>query len=254
MLFLNQQPLSMRILLFGCLQLALGLLTLVPAQGQAELSPAEKLAALGWTAQVLTAANTAQEADYLTADEKASILYLNLARLFPQKFATHMAATWKKLDGSSTYIIKRKLKAEEFGSLQVQLRQMEPVAALFPHPGLCKAAAYHADDMGQKGNIGHNSSDGRRFSVRAKEEGGYAAWAENCSYGMHHPFGVIMQLLIDDGVPSLGHRKNMLNGSYNLIGTAIRPHKMYGTNCVQDFGRGEVPETGLGQHYPAYLE
>jgi uncharacterized protein YkwD len=44
-----------------------------------------------------------------------------------------------------------------------------------------------------------------------------------------------MQLLIDDGIESLGHRKNILEPKYQWIGIAIEPHKTYRTNCVMDF-------------------
>jgi uncharacterized protein YkwD len=44
-----------------------------------------------------------------------------------------------------------------------------------------------------------------------------------------------MALLIDDGIKSLGHRKNILNAGFHFVGIAIEPHKTYGTNCVMDF-------------------
>ncbi|MCZ6692800.1 MAG: CAP domain-containing protein, partial [Bacteroidetes bacterium] len=61
---------------------------------------------------------------------------------------------------------------------------------------------------------------------------------ENCAYGLYSPLDIVMGLLIDEGVSDLGHRKNILNPDYKVIGVAIRPHKSYGTNCVQDFAGG----------------
>lgn len=50
------------------------------------------------------------------------------------------------------------------------------------------------------------------------------------------PLEVILDLLVDQGVSSLGHRKNMLNPKYRLVGieTAIAPNKYKVT--VMDFG------------------
>jgi uncharacterized protein YkwD len=51
---------------------------------------------------------------------------------------------------------------------------------------------------------------------------------------------IVLQLLIDHGVPSRGHRKNILNGSSNYVGVSIQPHNGYRFNCVQDFAGGMV--------------
>jgi uncharacterized protein YkwD len=45
-------------------------------------------------------------------------------------------------------------------------------------------------------------------------------------------------LLIDDGVSSRGHRKNLLNGAYHKIGVATGTHPEYGHLCVMDFAGG----------------
>ena len=45
-------------------------------------------------------------------------------------------------------------------------------------------------------------------------------YAECCSYGMHSAKDIVMQLLIDHDVPSLGHRENCLNNEYSKIGVS----------------------------------
>jgi uncharacterized protein YkwD len=59
---------------------------------------------------------------------------------------------------------------------------------------------------------------------------------ENCSYGYDQAIDIVISLLIDEGVPDMGHRKNTLNDQFNSVGVAIRPHKEYRVNCVIDFG------------------
>lgn len=49
-----------------------------------------------------------------------------------------------------------------------------------------------------------------------------------------------MQLLIDQDVPSLGHRENILGPVFNTLGVAIRPHAVHKYNCVMDFSSEKI--------------
>jgi len=46
-----------------------------------------------------------------------------------------------------------------------------------------------------------------------------------------------MSLVIDDGVPSRGHRNNIFNIDFNLVGSALSKHKVYNWCCVIDFSK-----------------
>ena len=107
---------------------------------------------------------------------------------------------------------------------------------LLPDEGLYKASKYHAKDSGKKGIVGHTSSDGTSFSDRLpKYVKGWNRIAENCSYGYNSAVDIVSQLLLDENVPSLGHRKSILNVELQYIGVSIQPHKKYRFNCVMDF-------------------
>jgi hypothetical protein len=45
---------------------------------------------------------------------------------------------------------------------------------------------------------------------------------------------IVASMLIDDGVPSRGHRQNLLDARFKVIGVAIGPHPSYGHMCVID--------------------
>jgi hypothetical protein len=174
--------------------------------------------------------NTAKKATYMNDKEKQMLYLLNLIRMDPATFNKTFVLSIKRMkeyDESDQY----------FGSLIKDLSTASPCKELlFPHDRLYKAAEFHANDMGKKGLTGHESSDGtgpfkriERFVIS------YGGMAENCQYGPDEPLEVVMQLMIDQGVPSLGHRKSIMNCSYGQIGIAQRSHSVYGSNTVMDF-------------------
>lgn len=170
-------------------------------------------------------ANTAVDVNYLSDDEKTVILYMNLARIDGEWFVKNIL---NEIDAGA-------YTASNFKSLKSDLSKSKNLPPLQPGKNLSKAATFHAKDMGQTGGIGHQSSDGTKTFERVKKyaQGGYMG--ENCSYGPSDPLAIVLQLLVDDGVPSLGHRKAILSPNYTHVGVSIQPHKVYGYNCVQDF-------------------
>jgi uncharacterized protein YkwD len=173
----------------------------------------------------IAACNTAAGVSYLSDEEKNVILYCNLARLDGSRFAKEYVKPYLKGKTSSA-----------INSLYADLAKSKNIPALKPLEEFCSTAASHAEDMGNSGMTGHNSSDGRSMSDRLW--GSYPKAgniAENCSYGYSDALGIVIQLLVDEGLNPPGHRKNILNTKYKLIGVAIRPHKKWRYNCVQDF-------------------
>jgi uncharacterized protein YkwD len=49
---------------------------------------------------------------------------------------------------------------------------------------------------------------------------------------------VVIGLLVDDGVPSRGHRHNILSADARFAGVGCGHHTEYGTMCVIDFAGG----------------
>ena len=175
--------------------------------------------------------NTGSGADYLTNDEKEVIQWLNYIRSFPREFSEKVL---------TPYVAKNELKKSKYiKSLYKDLGNTESMALLQPSPGLTRAATYHANDMGKKGDYGHSSTNGWNMVERIEN---FVEWeatvGENCAYGLYSPLDIVLGLLIDEGVSNLGHRKNILNPNFKVVGIAIKPHKTYGTNCVQDFAGG----------------
>ncbi|MGH7536689.1 MAG: CAP domain-containing protein, partial [Gemmatimonadales bacterium] len=101
--------------------------------------------------------------------------------------------------------------------------------------GLSAGARDHVHDQGPTGGMGHHGHDRSTPAARVNR---YGRWrrglAENISYGEGDAGDVVMQLLIDDGVPGRGHRTTLLYPDYHVAGVSCGPHASYRQMCVID--------------------
>lgn len=117
------------------------------------------------------------------------------------------------------------------------LEAQAPLPALRDNPGLARAAADHAREQGQTGEVAHVGADGSSPSDRMRRYGRWSATGEAIAYGPDRAEDVILQLIVDDGVPDRGHRRILFNPAYTLVGAACAPHPVWRTACVLDFAR-----------------
>ena len=105
---------------------------------------------------------------------------------------------------------------------------------------LSKAAQDHANDIGPKGLISHVGSDKSTSSTRIER---YCEWlstcAENIDFGSYTAKEVILSLIVDDGVPTRGHRVNIFNPALKFFGFGTASHKEYGICVVLSYA-GEI--------------
>lgn len=178
-----------------------------------------------WDQDQIDMANTARDISYYTEDEKQVVQLMNLARLDGALFAKTFLTNYLEASGMprNSYV----------NSLYRDLKQVKDLSVLIPKKDLSDIAKGHAVKSGQTGHVGHKDMTKRFEPVFGKS---YFHMAENCSYGYADALDIVLTLLIDDGIRSLGHRKNILNPVYNSTGVSIQPHKDYRHNCVIDFG------------------
>ncbi len=172
-----------------------------------------------WTAEELDAANTAQNSTFLDSTERDIILYCNLARMYPAKFSKlevqNYIGTLEQPEQYKNSSNKR--------SLMNDLTHGKATTALQPDSALTLMAECFQLELAASGNTGHD---------RRKCTEDYLA--ENCSFGKYRAKDIVLQLLIDEGIASLGHRKNILNPNYSKLGVAFGEHKKYKKCCVMD--------------------
>ena len=181
-----------------------------------------------WSEIDLQRANTAVRNHNLSKEEKQIILYTNLARLNGAKFCELYVSPLANKDPNNSYI----------KSLVSDLNSIKDLPMLYPNDILFRAAEYHANDLGKTGKFQHESTDGTSFQKRISSFGYKNPAGENIFAGIEDPLHVVLDLLIDEGIPDVGHRKNILRKAFNSISVARRPHN---SDCkfvvVMDFGQ-----------------
>eukprot|EP00397_Hematodinium_sp_SG-2012_P050509 GEMP01058742.1.p1 GENE.GEMP01058742.1~~GEMP01058742.1.p1 ORF type:complete len:276 (+),score=59.05 GEMP01058742.1:43-870(+) len=91
--------------------------------------------------------------------------------------------------------------------------------------------------VGSMGSVSHQGVDGAAPHERMLR---YGKWDGHCGeclwYGRAcRGLAMILALIIDDGVPSRGHRETIYIPSYAVVGVRIAAHRVYGNVAVIDF-------------------
>lgn len=183
----------------------------------------------------------AEKPAYLSALEQAVLDELNLARTNPQTYAKILEDYRQKFQGR---LVKRPGKIDLMTSEGVaavdeairELKARQSLPGLRISRGMSLAAKDHVNDTGPRGLTGHRGSDGSQPFDRMNRHGKWLRSAgENISYGNDVGRDVVIQLIVDDGVAGRGHRKNIYNPAFGVVGIACGAHKTFGTMCVQTF-------------------
>lgn len=175
-----------------------------------------------WNHEKYAAANTAANAVYMSNNEKEVIHILNLARLNPTLFGNTVVKQYPVQTG------KPGLRYSEYYiSLVAEMKKQPPLNLLYPDKKTFESAQCHAETSGQTGYFGHDRKTAVCKSLLNLS-------GECCDYGHDKPLDIVLSMLIDEDVPSLGHRKIFLT-AFNKIGVSIQPHKKYRYNTVMDF-------------------
>ncbi len=165
----------------------------------------------------------------------------NLVRRDPAGYARHLERLLPRFDGTLLRRPGRPFLRTDEGPAAVReaiaaLKSRRPVPQLRWSKGLAAAAADHVGDQGPIGGLEHRGTDRSDPGRRANRHGRWMqGMAENIAYGDNPARDVVIQLLVDDGVPGRGHRNNMLDAGWGAEGVACGPHRRYQQMCVMDF-------------------
>jgi hypothetical protein len=196
-----------------------------------------------WTGAEFRKANTAANASYLSNEEKNIVMYMNLIRLDGEKFyytfledyINNYNAKVRKYRNYNELRITR--TNSYYTSLLKHLRGVKNLQMFYPDDKLTSLSRNHAQDLNRNNLDTHESSNGDKFSKRLSKYFPNKAMSENIDFGYSNSLDIVCHLLLDCGVPSLGHRFNLLDQKYklNTVGVSIQPHPSYTWCAVIDF-------------------
>lgn len=174
-----------------------------------------------WNDPKYQSCNTAIDASYMNDEEKKIIYILNLARAYPKLFCKTVLLQYPE------YIDRSELADTAcFKSLVNTMNLMKPLKPLLPDVRCFNSAWCHAYSSGQVPYDGHERTDS---CLATQYYNG-----ECCDYNNDKALDIVLSLLIDEGVETLGHRKICFT-AYRTIGVSIQPHLTWDTNTVLDF-------------------
>jgi len=192
----------------------------------------------------------AGDAEFLSPLEQAVVHEINRARTVPKEYSSLLEQYKRyydkkllRLPGETPILTK-----EGAGAVVEAIRflhSMKSISPLTPSKGMSSGARDHVMDQGSSGSTQHKGSDGSQPWDRVNR---YGTWeksiAENIAYGNDKARNIVMFLIVDDGVSSRGHRKNIFNPDFRVIGVACGHHATYRTVCVITFAGGYKEKSG----------
>lgn len=186
-----------------------------------------------------TKINTAANAKYLSEVERRMVLEINFVRAYPKVYAQivgqYLAAISKEDGGLTNEVYVAGMELME------ELKAMQALPILQPKECVFQAARAHGLDCKQRGFIAHEGSDGKQPFDRIPKycpdiDSGNENLVGNAASDARVP---VLELLIDDGIPSRGHRYNILDPDWRWVGVfhySEKPNRYYTMhNWVQNF-------------------
>ena len=187
----------------------------------------------------------------LTSREREIVAEINLARTDPaqylrflEQFKTYYHDKEIRFPDGSVLVTNERDSALEEAKRFV--RDQKPLAPLQLRKGMILSAKDHANDLARTDQTGHRGSDGSNPEDRINRYGTWmVSFGENIIYQSRNPREDVISLIIDDGVKSRGHRKNIFKPDFHVIGLAMGPRKEKPPMCVITFA-GEFTDRGGG--------
>ena len=177
----------------------------------------------------------------LSEIEKAVVDEINQARNDPQKFITYLMAVKKSIrdkmmikpDGTRVVMFEGEPAIDDAISDLTARVQINPLAV---SDGLTAAAGEQLADLKDDIKLGHRGKDGSLLDARLIKFGSVGAeFAENISYGSKTARDVVLAFIIDDGVKSRAHRKNIFSPQFSQFGIRCGNVQTGEMVCVTEF-------------------
>jgi uncharacterized protein YkwD len=169
---------------------------------------------------------------------------INTARTNPQKYIQYLEDYKKLFKGNIAYFPNSVMLATNEGTAAVDdaINYLKSLPLLKPYifsTGLNKVVGLHMKDLVENPTLSHKSKDGSDLYTRLTRVGSVDGnYAENITFKAETARAVVLTMLIDDGVKSRGHRKNILSPTHKVVGIAFAKGKPGDNLCIVNFTEG----------------
>ena len=166
---------------------------------------------------------------------------VNNVRENPKSYINHLKTMKGNFDGKDYKDTERNLIIETEEGLSgiddaiFYLEKQSPLKKLGRNEGLENSAKQMLTHIGPKGSVRHEKGEMSLKSRIDKHLNKSGIMGENLSFGNNKAINIVCQIIIDDGVKSRGHRKNLFEERYSHFGVSCGYHKVYGTATVFNF-------------------
>nr|WP_320132962.1 CAP domain-containing protein [uncultured Holophaga sp.] len=183
------------------------------------------------------------EAVISSQEEQAVVLEINRIRKFPRAYAAYLKSLRVHFDGTLWRLPGRiPIRTQEgvaaLDGAVAFLESVPPREPLSFSERLFRSSLELVREQGPTGQTGHRGPGGSTLQQRILRQGPVQICGEIINYGPEQPRMTMLQLVIDDGVPDRGHRKNLFDPEFHIAGAAIGAHKVYGSMTVVDLADG----------------
>lgn len=174
---------------------------------------------------------------------------INTFRKQPSSLISCLESIKDKVDNKNCYsisdpdVIYQLFESKSIFTEAIEyIKTLKPIHELSYNEILSKSAQIHVDDVGPKGILCYQSSDGLKpeerllrlyenISISEKP----TIFSESILTGPYDSLGLLINFIIDDGCEGRPNRKNLFSESFNSIGIAIGQHLTEYQICVIDF-------------------
>jgi hypothetical protein len=183
----------------------------------------------------------AQQEVILSAVEDAVLKEINEARNNPQKYVGYLEEYRKLLKGNVLHLPNSTPLVMIEGAAAVDdaindLKKLPKFDDLKNSRGLNRVAKSQLEDLIENPKLGHKGKDGSLLDQRLLRYGQVGlVYAENISYKVSVAREVVLAMIVDDGLKSRSHRKNIFSPSFKLFGIACGTAKNSTAICVAEF-------------------
>lgn len=159
---------------------------------------------------------TADQASYMTRFDQEMVREINFVRRYPTVYADVVARYLQKESLRWGGLSKDEWEAGM--ELIAELKKMQPVSILQPKSCVYDAAKKHGLDCQKRGFSDHTGSDGSHPWDRIARQCADMEGNENLVGGAKNAREMVIGLLLDPGISSRGHRRNMLDPKWKYVG------------------------------------